>query len=204
MLKMKSVLQATIVTWLSMMATVACAQATNYEEITAPKVTRGDQVEVVEFFMYTCPHCYDFETHIGPWSEKVPEGATFVRIPATFRPEFEIHARAYYAAEMMDVLDKLHMPFFKAIHEQGKPLNTKESISALADSVGIDGAALAKNMDSFVVETKLRKGQQILKDYQLRGVPAVAVNGKYMITSRAAQSYEGMISAINETVALEQ
>lgn len=45
----------------------------------------AEKIEVVEFFAYTCPHCFRLETVIGPWSRHLPTGVVFQRIPVVFQ-----------------------------------------------------------------------------------------------------------------------
>ena len=44
----------------------------HYEEIKPPLSTSAPpgQVEVLEFFWYGCPHCFEFEGHIAQWIKK--------------------------------------------------------------------------------------------------------------------------------------
>ena len=78
----------------------------HYDLIEPPAETAvgAGKVEVVELFWYGCPHCYQFEPVIEQWLEGKPEHIEFVRMPAVFAPNWEVHARAYYAAEQLGVL----------------------------------------------------------------------------------------------------
>jgi thiol:disulfide interchange protein DsbA len=40
----------------------------------------GNDVEVIEFFWYGCPHCRDFEPTITKWASGLPENVTFTQI----------------------------------------------------------------------------------------------------------------------------
>ena len=92
----------------------------HYEAITPAQPTSSkDQVEVVEMFWYGCPHCFRLEPFVDRWLKKKPANVKFVRMPGVFRPSWEIHARAYYTAEILGVVDKVHRPMFDAIHEYG-------------------------------------------------------------------------------------
>ena len=39
--------------------------------IAQPVETKG-KVEVIEFFWYGCPHCYDFEPELSAWVKRQP------------------------------------------------------------------------------------------------------------------------------------
>jgi len=161
------------------------------------------KVEVVEVFWYGCPHCFHFEPHIQKWLANKPEAAEFIRIPAALNSNWVAHARAYYAAETMGVLDKLHEPLFHALNEQRRRVNSEDALVRFAASQGIDGAEFGKAMNSFYVNSKLRQSVDLGQKYMLDGVPMVIVNGKYKVSGQMAGSYERMIEIINYLVAQE-
>jgi len=80
-----------------------------------------DKVEVVEFFWYGCPHCYRFQGPLEQWLEDDrPDNIEFRTVPALLSRDWEIHARAYYAAKLMGELDRFHEDFYDAIHQDGR------------------------------------------------------------------------------------
>lgn len=86
----------------------------------APPPNPSGEVEVTEFFWYGCPHCYQFEPHLSKWLKNKPEGVTFVRVPVLFGGTADLHARAYYALEVMEELERLHEPLFKVMQIEKK------------------------------------------------------------------------------------
>jgi protein dithiol oxidoreductase (disulfide-forming) len=78
-----------------------------YKSINPPHADRrtADKIEVVEVFWYGCPHCYDFEPYLDAWLETKPDDVDFKRMPGIFRQDWLVHARAFYAAEQLGVLD---------------------------------------------------------------------------------------------------
>ena len=79
----------------------------DYHRVTPAQPTdvAPGQVEVLEFFWYGCPHCYQAEAEVNAWLEDKPEGVTFTRVPATVNRGWVLMAQAYYTAEQLDVLD---------------------------------------------------------------------------------------------------
>lgn len=146
-----------------------------------PPATPG-KVEVVEMFWYGCPHCYDLEPVTEEWLKRKPENVVFMRVPVAFGATWEPGARAYYAAEALGVLDKLHPALFDAFHKRRK-LSTEDELAAFFAEHGVDQDAFRKAYKSFQTETQLRRGNQLAQRYGLKGVPAVIVNGKYDIRS---------------------
>lgn len=152
----------------------------------AQPTTTGNKVEVVEMFWYGCPHCNALEPYVNRWLKKMPANAEFVRIPAIFRPEWEQHARAYYTAEILGVLDKTHSAMFDAIHQQKRHINTDEEIQKFFAEHGVSEKDFKRVFRSFAVEAKIRRAKDMSQRYGIRGVPALIVNGKYRTSAQLA------------------
>lgn len=176
----------------------------HYELISPAQPTSSkDKIEVVEMFWYGCPHCFRLEPFVERWLKKKPANVKFVRMPGIFRPSWEIHARAYYTAEILGVVDKVHRPMFDAIHELKQRLNTEASILALFKKNGVSEKDFKKVFRSFAVETKLRRAKDMGKRYQAKGVPALIVNGKYRTSGHAAGSNSKVFKVVNHLVKME-
>ncbi|MFT5393054.1 MAG: thiol:disulfide interchange protein DsbA [Gammaproteobacteria bacterium] len=175
-----------------------------YETLPTPQpTTNPDKVEVVEIFWYGCPHCNRFQPYIDPWQAKLPEHVEFVRLPAIFRKDWEVHARAYYTSVALGALNKTHAAMFGAIHGQQKKMATKAEIQALFTQQGVDAEEFEQHYESFGVDSGVRRSKVMQERYGIRGVPAVVVNGKYRITASLAGSYPEMVKVIDALVAKE-
>ena len=185
-------------------AQMAFVEGTDYQAVSPPVQTSDpDKVVVTEIFWYGCPHCFRFEPYVERWSSSLPEGVVFERLPSSLNKHWAVHARAFYAFEMMGVLDQVHRDFFDAIHIKRERLMDLDSIAQFVASKGLDAKAFRENFNSFGVETQVRKDMQKEKRYGHRGVPAVIVNGKYLVSASLAGSNERMIDIINFLVSRE-
>ena len=146
------------------------------------------KVEVIEFFSYTCPHCYNLEPSVQAWLKHKPDHVAFVRIAVAFGAGWEPSARAYYAAEDLGVLDQLHPLLFAAVHRN--PRMGLDELAAFFAEQGIDQGRFRNAYQSFHTETQLRRGTQLAQRYKIEGVPAVIVNGKYEV--RSPQMFEAV------------
>lgn len=142
-----------------------------------------DKPEVVEVFSYSCPHCRELEPVVREWLKRKPDHVVFTQIPVAFNASWEPSARAYYAAEALGVLDKVHQPLFEAIHVQKRKLNTEDDLAVFFAERGVDQEAFRKAYKSFQTETQFRRGAQLAQRYGVRGVPTVIVNGQYEVRS---------------------
>ena len=91
-------------------------------------VSNDKSIEVLELFMYTCPHCYHLEPEVDDWKSSMDDNVTFSQVPAVFSLRQVPFARAFYAAESLGYKEKLHPLFFEAIHEDGLQLSTEKQI----------------------------------------------------------------------------
>ena len=140
----------------------------------------GDKVQVVEFFWYACPHCYRLEPSLEAWLRRKPDYVQFDRIPAMFsRPDVVLHAKTYYALRLMGEVERLHEKLFTAIHEQDKALKTQPEMEAFLKDQGVDIDAYRKAMKSFAVQTQARRAAVLAERFDIRGVPAIVVDGRY-------------------------
>jgi protein dithiol oxidoreductase (disulfide-forming) len=162
----------------------------------------GDQVEVLEVFWYSCPHCWHLEPAMQSWVATLPAGAAFRRLPGA-DGRLEPHARAYYAAELMGKLDVLHPALFKAIHGDKRALWTEDALVEFAGQIGLDEREFREAFNSFAVDAKVRKAQDMSRRYGIDGVPAVIVNGKYRTSPSQAGDQDRFIEVMNTLVARE-
>ncbi len=178
--------------------------AKNYEMINPPQPTTSkDKIEVVELFWYGCPHCFTLEPYVERWLKRKPENVKFVRMPGVFRPSWEIHGRAYYTAEVLGVVDKVHKPMFEAIHEQKRSLSDEASIMALFKANGVSEKDFKRVFRSFAVETKLRRAKDMGQRYGVRGVPALIINGKYRTGVTESGGNAKVFKVVNDLVKME-
>jgi len=185
-------------------AQTAFMAGTDYQVISpAVKTTQPDKVVVTEIFWYGCPHCFRFEPYVERWAAGLPDGVVFEQVPSSLNQRWTELARAYYAFKMMGVLEQTHKAIFDAIHLKRQRLDSLDSIAAFAASLGLDEKVFRENYASFPVETQVRKNMQKEKRYGHRGVPAVIVNGKYLVSASLAGSNERMIQIMNFLVAQE-
>jgi len=193
-----SISAVTLATATGISALPALAQAQAFQNGTdyltldkpAPTEAPAGQVEVVEFFWYSCPHCNVFEPAFDAWSKKLPKDVSARRVPIAFRPDFEPLQRLYYVLEGLGKVDELHKKVFNTIHLEKQPLNTADQITAWAEKQGIPKAKFLELYNSFSISTKARKATQLQDAYALDGVPALGINGRYFTSGTQAKTLE--------------
>jgi thiol:disulfide interchange protein DsbA len=182
----------------------AFTEGVDYTRLAQPQPTEtGDKVEVLEFFWYGCPHCFHLEPMLEKWLANEPPNAEFRRMPAVLGPNWEPHARAFFAAELLGVQDKLHEPLFRAMHVEKRRLMDEDQLVAFAAEQGINADEFRKAYESFYVNMKVRRAAEVERRYGIDGVPTIIVNGKYRTSASQTGSNEKLIEVIDYLVKLE-
>lgn len=179
---------------------------THYEELAAPvRTNNADKIEVLEVFWYGCGHCFRFQPLVDDWAHNAADDVEYLRFPAIWNELMKIHAQAYYTAESLNVLDKVHGPIFDAINLQNNRLQNERQLSALFASHGVSADDFSRAFNSFPVRTKVNQAEQRMTAYQIRSTPNVIVNGKYLVsTNDAVRTQQDMLTVVDFLVAKER
>jgi len=179
---MRSILTALVAVFVLLFGCAMAEEpAGKYSELASPVPTADpDKIEVVELFWYGCGHCYEFEPYINEWAKKLPEDVNLVRLPALFGKLWDVHGQLFFALEALKVSHPVHVAVFDAIHKEGKRLATPNEMAAFLAPLGIEKAAFLKAYNSFGVKAQMEKAKKLLLGYQVTGVPALVVGGKYV------------------------
>lgn len=209
---------ATILSGLALLAagsTLATAAPVKDKEYTViepaqPPLEPTDpkKVEVIEFFYYGCPHCYNLQPALKAWLKTAPKDIEFRRMPTIFRESWVPLTRTYYALEAIGALEKFHDDVFNTVHQQNVNLGDRKILLDWASKRGIDTNKLAAAYDSFAVQTKTQRSLQLTRAYNITGTPSVVVGGRYLtgpsMTLKADNTidYQRFGQVLNELIAM--
>ena len=174
-----------------------------YEVVSNPVNVNAAPGEVVvqELFSYNCGHCHHFEPTVQAWLAKKPANVRFERIEVAFNPSWVPLSKAYYALKQLGKADELNAAIFEAVHKERRPLNTPELIADFVASKGVDREAFLKVYKGFVVDSEVRRGVQLAHQYDVHGVPAIVVQGKYRTEGNLAGSNDKMLEVADTLAA---
>jgi protein dithiol oxidoreductase (disulfide-forming) len=178
----------------------------DYIKLDKPAATEAPKgkIEVVEFFWYHCPHCNHFEPTLEVWLKKLPKDVHFKRVPVAFRPNFVPDQQLFYALEAMGQLEKLHKRAFAAIHVEKLNLDNREQIIEWVAKQGIDKAKFTETFDGFAVGSKAQRATQLQTAYNVSGVPALGVAGKFYTDGATAQSMTRALQIVDSLIAQQR
>lgn len=153
-------------------------------------VAPAGRVEVVEFFWYSCPHCNAFEPVLSEWVKRLPKNVAFRRVPIAFRPDYIPQQHLFFALEALGLLDKLHTRVFAAIHGEKQNLVKVDAITEWVVKQGVDKTKFLAQFDSFDVARKAASARDLTTAYQVEGVPALGVAGRFYTDGSMAKSMD--------------
>ncbi|MGP8034420.1 MAG: thiol:disulfide interchange protein DsbA/DsbL [Steroidobacteraceae bacterium] len=190
-------------------ASAQLVEGTDYRTLTpAQPTTSPGKIEVLEFFSYACPHCSKFYPLVSAWAAKLPKDVVFKRVAVGYgRPQWLNLSRTYYALEATGDLGKLDGALFHAIHDEQLPLFDEQSIADWIGKHGGNADRFANAYVSFGVNNQTVQADQMVEDYQISGIPALAVNGRYVVISptEAAdeeQTFRELLARTDKVIAL--
>ena len=188
------------------MVATALEEGFDYQLVVPPVPVQNEtpgRVEVVELFWYGCPHCFHFEPILVNWASHRPATVDFVRIPAIFQESWEPLARAFYTAEILGVLERVHSPLFQAVQVEHRRLDTEAAIRVFFIEQGVSGEDFDRTFHSFGVENRLNRAKDLTHRYGIDGVPAVIVNGKYRTSGTLTGGLEKVSPVIESLIRKE-
>ena len=184
-----------------------------YTTLAQPQPTQaaGKKVEVIEFFMYHCPHCNALEPQFEQWVKRQGDNIVLKRVHLPFGGPNDPEAHLYLTLEALGKVDQMHEKVFKAIHVDRIRMKDDATVIEWASKNGIDRATFTNAWNSFGVMTKLRGLSRIVEAYKVDGAPTVVIDGKYVTspatvynsvkTSNEAQLFQATLQVMDALVA---
>lgn len=178
---------------------------THYEVLETPvRTSDPKRIEVTEVFWYGCSHCFTFEPMVSTWASQLPEDIHFVHSPAIWHKNMELHARAYYTAKALKVLEPVHQAIFEAMNLKKDKLASKKAIGKIFVAQGVDLDKFNKTFDSFGVVSATKQADARQRSYGIKGTPEMVVNGKYRLSAKMAGGQGSMLKVADYLIELER
>ena len=200
---------------LSALPSLALAQGApvegqQYARLNTPQPQPAGKIEVLEFFLYSCPHCYAFDPALKQWSAQLPADVVFRRVHGGFNAMTKLLQKLYFTLESMGLEATTHERVFAAIHVTRVDISSEDAIFTLAKGLGVDMAKFKQTWGSFGVMSKCNAANKLSENYRIENVPSVAVGGRFVTsptmaaprTTGEAQAGQMTIPIINHLIGL--
>lgn len=178
----------------------APTEGRDFRPVKPAQPVEGGRIEVLEFFQYSCPHCYALNGVLEPWTKSLPSDVDYKRLPINWDNSTLNHTKIYYTLEQLKRLD-LHDRVFAAYHNNKRRLLDPKEITEFMAANGIDAGTWNSNFNSFSVNTRVTRAGQIWRAYKIDGTPMVAVDGKYLTAPSMVGSREGTVPVLEFLIA---
>lgn len=174
----------------------------DYLLVQPPQPTNdSNRIVVTEFFSYQCPHCFAFSSELNEWISRLPDDAAFEPVPVSIgHPTWAPIAKAFFALEMMGKREELDAAIFRAIHVQRVALLDEAAIADWVAAQGVDKAAFISNYNSFSVNAFASRADQTSRAYRLPSVPALAVDGRYLVPISDNGDFATQLELVDELI----
>lgn len=136
-----------------------------------------DKVKVMVFYNYACHWCQELEPKVASWSKNLSKDTLLYHVPVSFQPGWRSLAKMYFAAEQLNVVDKIHAPLFEAVKKEELANTKDETILAFVGKQGIDKKAFNQAYHSFATENKTRWANNLAVSFKITAIPTFVVVG---------------------------
>lgn len=153
----------------------------NNPEVEQLLLTDPHKVQVLFFFSYGCHGCEMFHTPFEAWAAqelKNHKNKVAVYIyPVSFNAQWKMLAKMYYVMDSLDPDEKLNGPIFTAIHKQGLKLWDPAVMKKFFIQHGYTAEQFDQAYNSFGVNRKVKRADDLAKGYSIVVTPDIVVNG---------------------------
>ncbi|OUS27342.1 hypothetical protein A9Q99_15125 [Gammaproteobacteria bacterium 45_16_T64] len=180
-------------------------EGVDYTELKQPIQTADPStIEVREFFWFGCPHCFKLESFAHAFAKDLPDGVVFLQTPAPLNKSWMNHAHAFYVMEALGKTDVMAPALFNQLHVAKNKIFSQEQLATFFGKYDVSTSDFNKLFQSFSVRTKVRQAEAFARAARLNGVPAMVVNGKYVVGTRQAKGFPRMMQIVNFLIEKEK
>jgi len=167
-------------------AQVPLKEGVNYTVVkpVQPTEAPAGKVEVIEFFGYWCPHCNEFEPTMADWAKRNEAKIAMNYVPIAFNSSMANLQKLYYTLDIMGKEKELRRKVFASIHDNHSlPYNADVGAMATwAEKNGLDKKKFIDTFNSFSVQSRVNRANQMASAYGVTAVPELGVGGKYLLS----------------------
>ena len=175
----------------------------DYGSLSNPLPVKQDGVvDVVEVFWYGCGHCFNLAPVVSKWAKQQDSSVNYQKMPVTWGPVHQLHAKLFYTIEALGVGDTAHSAVFTAMHKEGNFLASEGAILKFLEKLGMDRSETIKYMNSFSVRQKVKRATELSKQFKVTATPMIFIDGRYRIEAKGGHSK--MLKVVDHLIELQK
>lgn len=184
---------------ISGLAQAAIVAGKDYTVLPKVQPTPAGKIAVVEFFSYSCIHCYNLEPAMASWKKTQPADVLVSSEQVVWGKNMEGFAKLQATMKATGTEEKLHRPAFEAVMKQRINLGDEALLAGwVAKQPGVDAKRFMDTFKSFGMQASVNRAAKLTRDYQVEGTPLVVVGGKYAVAPADPQR---IVQVVNELIA---
>jgi len=184
-------------------ANPALMEERDYARLDPPRpsaVADASLIEVTEFIWFGCPHCADMHPRLQTWLRNKPADVRLTYRPAVLTEGWAPGARLHHTLEALGELENRAGAVFEAVQLDDLDLASEEAVLAWATHQGLDPSRFTAAYRSDEVHARTAASAQVTRDHQVRGVPTLVVDGKYLTSNRFTGSAPDTLKVLDRLI----
>lgn len=161
-------------------------------------IVKTEMVELIEFFNFSCGHCYHFLTTYKTLEKKFGNRLEHKEIPIFWGNQTPMPAMAYLIAGEHDKADAIKREIFNANFKMGIDVFDKRNVGFIASSIGI-GEYFEQGIMSERIKNLVSKNQEMANSYGATETPTIILNRIIKVTPSMT---EGDVDKMTDNIAL--
>lgn len=191
-----------LLTWIGCSSVHAdIIEGKDYTILSNPQPTgKNSKIEVVNFFWYGCQYCAQLRPQIKTWLKNKPGDIHFQESPAIIHPSWIPAAKLFLTIQQINAMDKLHNQAFKAIHQDNINLHEEPTLFHWIETQGENRDKFTHIYQSIEIQINIARSTHMTRQYQITGVPAIVVNGKYLTSTKMGGTAENTMTIVDKLI----
>lgn len=142
--------------------------------------------EVLYFYSYSCPHCYEFKDYLNEWKKQKGDDVSLHYIPVTFQDNWDITAKAYIIARQLK-LNNFDRTIYDRIHKKGYKITSMEDLrDFFYEEYSINTSVFNSLYNGLETNMQIEKFNKLTDDLEIMATPSLVLitrDGRTFLTS---------------------
>ncbi|MFQ5717046.1 MAG: DsbA family protein [Nitrospinales bacterium] len=149
------------------------------------KLKGADQIEMIEFFNYSCGHCYKFLETNKRLHEKYKDKLLHKKYPIYWGGQTPYPSMAFYITDELGLEEKFTRELFDTNFKLNINIFQTKVIRFLAKNYGIE-KEMQEGMQSKRIKAMMDKNMALAKHYEANETPTIIINKVLKVTPSIA------------------